>query len=274
MKTAWGDFFSPPTRGYVAIINIYWLWCLKVSVELCKKLGQDDQANRYQLIFEKALQAFEARFWVPEKGLYRDNICFDRTDKANEPTYCESTLFSLMRAGLIEKNKGLGCLKTIMAPDFVCNRTAGGLELSSLPAFLLNAGQTDSALRCYLDCWGEPVKAGATTSLEMFHRVGSSDCHIHGATPARDFLEFLAGIRIKKAGWQEILFVPPTASPLLGELRAEIPISGGGRICVEIKKAEGGKFFYSYEFPKMAKGFMKIGSVMKTLIDNKGEIEF
>ena len=146
------------------------------------------------------------------------------------------------------------------------------MNCSWLPPFLLENGRTAGALNYYLDIWGEPVKAGWTTMGESFSEDASSNCIIHGAAPARDFLEYLAGIRLKAAGWQEVLFVPPAPDASLPELRAEVPVPGGGRICVRISKAADGKYTYGYEFPQGIKGFIKVYSSIEVLTDNKGEV--
>jgi len=254
-RKPWGDFFLPPTRGYNAIINAYWIWNLREAADLAEKLGQIKTAQRYREILDRAVIAFEKRFWVPEAGLYRDNLAFDREGRPSEPTYCESTLFFLMRAGLVSRDRGLKCLDKIMDPSFVCCRSCGGLDFSALPVFLIEAGRTGQALEYYRDRWGEPVKAGLTTCGEEFFSLGSY-CHIHGATPARDFLEYLAGIRIKAPFWSEVLLVPPVDDLSLPELHAEVP-TPQGRIVVDIVKIKRGEKVYRYKLPAGCQGFLK-----------------
>ncbi|MCM8762519.1 MAG: hypothetical protein NC929_04305, partial [Candidatus Omnitrophica bacterium] len=157
---------------------------------------------------------------------------------------------------IIEEEKGLKCLKKIMSPDFICCRTSGGLDLSALPVFLLKAGRTGEALEYYLDRWGEPIKNGATTCGEEFFQTdGNSDCHIHGAAPARDLIEYLAGIRIAAPGWKKVIFVPPAYTPELPELYAAVPTLYGS-IEVEIKKVNG-RIIYRYDCPDGIKHSVK-----------------
>jgi len=254
-RKSWGDFFLPPTRGYNAIINAYWIWSLREAAGLAEKLGQTKIAQRYREILDKAVIAFEKRFWVPEAGLYRDNVAFDREGKVSEPTYCESTLFFLMRVGLVARDRGLKCLDKLMEPSFVCCRSSGGLDFSALPVFLIEAGRTRQALEYYKDRWGEPVKAGLTTCGEEFFSSGSF-CHIHGATPARDFLEYLAGIRILSAWWDEVLLSPPVDSPELPALRASVP-TPKGNIEVEIIGYKDNSKVYRYRLPAGCQGYLR-----------------
>ncbi|GEM_PF-4061187 len=269
-RKPWGDFSLPPTRGYNAIINAYWIWNLREAAGLAERLGQTKSAQRYREILNRAALAFEKRFWVPEAGLYRDNVAFERDGKASEPTYCESTLFLLMRAGLVSRDRGLKCLEKIMHPSFICCRSSGGLDFSALPVFLIEAGKTGQALEYYRDRWGEPVKAGLTTCGEEFFSSGSY-CHIHGATPARDFLEYLAGIRIRAPFWSEVLLVPPADDLSLPELHAEVP-APHGRIVVDIVKAKADRKVYRYKLPEGSRGFLKTGEGIVELKEQCGEV--
>ena len=269
-RKTWGDFFDPPTRGYNAIINTYWLWCLREVAGLFENLGHASEADKCRRIYDTAIDAFESKFWESETGLYRDNLKFGADGALNQPTFCESTLFLMMRAGIIDQTRGLECLRTIMQPDFVCCRTSGGLDLSALPVFLIESGNTDEALEFYLDRWGSPVLGGATTAGEEFFRGGgNSDCHIHGATPARDFLEYLAGIRIMAPGWKEVLFAPPVDSPALPELKASVPTPQGS-IEVAIERRNGSTV-YSYQLPEGCAGFIRTAKGIEPLQSRRGE---
>ncbi|MFZ4484810.1 MAG: alpha-L-rhamnosidase C-terminal domain-containing protein [Chthoniobacterales bacterium] len=271
-RKSWGDFFDPPTRGYNAIINTSWLWCLREGVDLAERLGEAGLAARWRTLFSTARQAFDRRFWDATFGLHRDNVVFDRDGTPNAPTFCESTLFMLMRAGLLSGEQGLGGADRIMAPDFVCCRTSGGLEGGAYPVFLLEHGRTAEALAYYLDRWGEPIKAGATTcGEEFFQGTGNSDCHIHGATPARDFLEFLAGIRLLAPGWDTVLLAPPVGCPELPELRASVP-TPHGRIEVEIVRDAQGRAIYRYALPTACRGFLRLASGLTPITATSGTL--
>ena len=270
-RKGWGDFFEPPTQGYNAIINTYWLWCLREAAELAGRLGEPGRAAAWRDLFGSAHKAFERRFWEAGVGLYRDNVTFDRDGKPSPATFCESTLFLLLRAGLLEGGRGLACVDRLMAPDFVCCRTSGGLEGGSYPVFLLEQGRTAEALAYYRDRWGEPLKAGATTCGEEFFRSGgNSDCHIHGATPARDFFEYLAGIRLHSANWDDVLLVPPTDDQALPELRACVP-TPHGLIEVEIAGPPARRR-YRYRLPEGCRGFLRTAAGPEALATCHGEV--
>ena len=271
-RKGWGDFFDPATRGYNAIINIYWLWCLREAVELAEGLGEPRDAEPWGRLFKTAQQAFERCFWDADVGLHRDNVVLDRSGEPIEPTFCESTLFLLMRAGLLDGDKGLACAARIMAPDFICCRTSGGLEGGAYPVFLLKHGRTAEALAYYRDRWGEAIKAGTTTCGEEFFRSGgNSDCHIHGATPARDFIEFLAGIRPQAADWDEVLLAPPVDCLQLPELHAEVP-TPHGRVTIDMKRNPSGAMAYAYDLPEGCRGFLKGPSGKEPLPKPNGEV--
>ena len=271
-RKAWGDFFDPPTRGFNAIINLYWLWCLREIAAVADLLGEDEHAARCRSLFDTARQAYDRRFWDAATGLYRDNLVFDRQGRANPPTFCESTLFLLMRAGLVDGPRGLACADRMMDPSFVCCRTSGGYEGGAYPVFLLEQGRTAEALAYYRDRWGEPIKAGATTCGEEFFQTGgNSDCHIHGATPARDFLEYLAGIRLQAPWWDAVLLVPPADCPGLPELRASVP-TPHGRITVEIVRDAKGRGVYRYSLPPSCRGSLKNERGEVTAISAGGEV--
>ncbi|OHB45572.1 MAG: hypothetical protein A2Y13_10535 [Planctomycetes bacterium GWC2_45_44] len=245
-RASWGDFFDPPTRGYNAIINTYWIWSLNSAAKLAQRLENTELSLAWTELAEHARTAYEKRFWDNSAGLYRDNVCFDANGTINKPTFCESTLFLMMRAGILEQTKGLKCVDRIFEPNFVCNRTSGGLDLSALPIFLIKAGRMRDALDIYLDRWGQPILAGATTCGEEFFRdTGNSDCHIHGATPARDFIEFVAGIKISGPMWSAVRFEPQSDAP---DLKCSVP-TPRGTISVEIQTRSDKKRMLSYSVP-------------------------
>jgi len=271
-RTTWGDWLNEPTKGYNAIINSYWLWSLREAADIAETLGIEQKAQKYKAMFQSARAAFDKMFWEEKFALYRDNVYYDRNGKKNGATFCESTLFLMMRAGIIEKQKGLECLDKMMEPDFICCRASGGLEMGALTRFLIDAGQTAKAIEYLLDRWGEPIKAGQTTcGEEFFHIPGNSDCHIHGGTPARDLLEYLAGIRIKSAWWDEVLLVPPVDSGNLPMLKASVP-TPHGRIEVEISKGPASQKIYHYKLPDGCKGFIRTNGGINELGKPCGEV--
>jgi alpha-L-rhamnosidase len=248
-RTSWGDFFDPPTRGWNAIINAYWLWYLRECAGLARVLELEDAAREWSLTYDHARAAFDTKFFVPDTKLWRDNVAFDAAGRENEPTYCESTLFTMMRAGLLDREHGLEAIDRLTDPEFVCCRTSGGLEGGAYPKFLMDAGRTDVALAYWLDRWGAPITAGATTcGEEFFQSSGNSDCHIHGAGPACDFIEYLAGIRIRGARWSDVLLVPPIDGARLPDLRATVP-TPHGTIEVAIETAADGVRQYRWVLP-------------------------
>lgn len=246
-RKPWGDFFDPPTRGFNAIINIAWLACLRAASALAGRLGQRRLAAAWEDLFPSARRAFDETFWVPQTGLYRDNLAFDFEGRSNSPTYCEATLFTMISADLIDAEKATACLARIWDPRFICCRSSAGLELSVVPIFLLQTGRTAEALALWKDRWGYPVLDGATTSGEEFFRIpANSDCHIHGAAPARDFIEHLAGIRFTGPLWSEVTFAPPADGP---DLTCTVP-TPRGPVSVGIRTgADGGRWF-SYRVPQ------------------------
>jgi hypothetical protein len=266
-RKSWGDFFSAPTRGFNAIINIYWIWCLREAAALAEQLGQAEEAKKWRRIGQTAREAFERRFWDEETGLYRDNVAFNADGKINPPSFCESTLFHMMRAGLLDSARGAECLDRIFDPAFVCCRSSGGLELGALPPFLIEAGRTREALEFYRDRWGAPVRHGATTSgEEFFVSGGNSDCHIHGATPARDLIECVAGIRIAGPFWSSVCFAPPKDGP---DLKCSVP-TPHGRIEVEIRTKRDGKRVFHYRAPAGCKVFRRVDGVERPLENGEG----
>lgn len=270
-RKSWGDFFAPATRGYNAIINIYWLWSLREAARLARELGQAEESERWLLIFNSVKSAFETRFWEPGTGLYRDNVTFDPEDNSSPPTFCESTLFYLIRTGLIDRERGIRCLRRIWEHDFVCCRSSGGLELGVVPPFLIEAGYTAEALDLWKDRWGMPLLAGATTSGEEFFQTGgNSDCHIHGATPARDFPEFIAGIRIKGPMWSEVSFAPPADGP---DIKASLP-TPQGPIRVEIRTLKKGQREFHYSVPAGCRVYRREKEIDRPLAGQEGNFLF
>jgi hypothetical protein len=242
----WGDFFDPPTCGYNAIINSYWLWCLRDCAGLAGELGNDELSGRYTRLYNTGINAFQSLFYDKTAGLYRDNVVYDSEGMKNEPTFCESTLFIMILASLIDSHKALSLYNTMTKDEFVCCRSSGGLEYSAVPIMLLKNGQTARALELYRDLWGTPVQNGATTCGEEFYRSeGNSDCHIHGAAPARDFLEHIAGIKIKAPFWNEVLIDPPENLHDMPCFKASVPTAYGNIEVVLIQEDGFKKYRYS-----------------------------
>ncbi|HDS74584.1 MAG TPA: hypothetical protein ENN56_03495, partial [Firmicutes bacterium] len=225
------------------------LWCLRECADLARALGSDDAAREWSAMYDHARSAFDGMFFVSDPKLWRDNVAFDAAGRQNEPTYCESTIFTIIRTGLLDRERGLEAIDRLMNPTFLCCRTSGGLEGSAYPKFFMDIGETDVALEYWLDRWGAPIAADATTcGEEFFQSAGNSDCHIHGAGPARDFIEHLAGIRIRGARWSDVLLVPPTDGALLPDLRATVP-TPHGRIEVTIETVADGARQYRWALP-------------------------
>lgn len=268
----WANFFEPPTRGYVAILNAYWIWCLREAAALALLLGEERQARRFRSIHDAALSRFDRMFRVDETGLYRDNVAFDASGRRNPPTYCESTQYSLMRAGLVSPQEGIRLQRALQRPDFACCRTSGGLDLSALPVALLESGHTCEALDLYRDIWGSPILAGATTCGEEFYRSpGNSDCHIHGASPARDFLEYLAGIRIRAPLFREVLLVPPALDGPVPGFQAVVP-TAGGTLSVRLETDSDGSR-YQYSIPPGCRCFLRRRDGTEIPVPNAGRID-
>lgn len=200
-----------------------------------------------------------------------DNVTYDYKGRLNKPTFCESTLFSMIKAGLLDSDQILKLYDTIMDDSFICCRASGGLELSIIPVMLLEKGRVREALELYKDVWGSPINAGATTCGEKFFRgSGNSDCHIHGAFAARDFLEYIAGIKIRSPFWNEVLLVPPSNSSQLPDINATVP-TYYGNINVKILSENGHKK-YLYSVPENCKCFVKLGENKIILSSNIGEL--
>ena len=266
-RKSWGDFFDPPTLGYNAIINTYWLWSLRDAAGMAGLLGHIEEAQRWREIFSSARDAFERIFWMEDAGIYRDNLYFYADGTMSEPTVCESTIFLMMRAGLLDKQRGLRCIEKLFEPDFVCCRTSGGLDLGALSTFLIEAGRVNQALELYRDRWGAPVRAGETTCGEEFFPQ-SSNCHIHGATPARDFIEYLAGIRTSGAMWSTVTFAPPKDGP---DLSSSVP-TPYGEIAVKIRTEDGRRVF-EYQAPPECKLLKRNGDKTAVLECPAGSFE-
>ena len=198
-------------------------------------------------------------------------MAFDHAGQVNAPTFCESTLFILIRTGLLERTDALQLLDRIWQPDFICCRSSGGLELGAIPPFLIEGGRTQQAIDLWKDRWGEPILAGATTcGEEFFQSAYNSDCHIHGATPARDFIEYLAGIRLDGPMWSRVVFAPPPDGP---DLCCEVP-TVEGRVSVRIETRSDGSRFLIYSVPPGTQAIFKAhDGTTRPLSKTEGELD-
>ena len=79
------DQFVTPRDGKAVEIQALWYNALKTMQLLAKRFNQEDKAEKYYSIAEKARESFSEKFWNPKKGCLFDVVNNDGSDSTLRP---------------------------------------------------------------------------------------------------------------------------------------------------------------------------------------------
>ncbi len=105
MDAATVDRFVTPRGGKAVEIQALWYNALKTMQLLAKTFNQEDKAEKYNRMTEKARESFSEKFWNPKKGCLFDVVSEDGTDSSLRPNQviAASLDFPLLDRGRAEK---------------------------------------------------------------------------------------------------------------------------------------------------------------------------
>ena len=219
-----GDIVDWPQSerdGYVfkpvnTVVNAFYIRSLQMMAELARALGKEDEANRYDLMGGKALEAFRERLFIVEKGVYRDG---EGTDHAS----LHANLFPLA-FGLVPSGEVPGVLEHVKKRGMACSVYAAQYLMEAL--FLHGADRHALALATAPGdrSWRHMVESGATITWEAWdhkYKPNQDWNHAWGAAPANLLPRFLLGVEAARPGWKQARIRPNTGE--LAHAKGKIP---------------------------------------------------
>ncbi len=225
----YGDWLNqdktPTSKTFIA--NVYWLFDLRLMIELAEAIGEREDAERYRIAFRKTQAAFLEKY-AEENGVLKENTqtaCAMALDLDVLPASIKPVVAKQL-VKLLEKNKGL------LATGFL-----GAKHL--LPA-LSNMGYQSEALALFMQkgfpSWLYEVVNGATSIWERWdsytiengfggaQNTGmNSFSHYAFGAVAEWMFRNLLGIDMAENGFRRIVIRPePNAvlSPVVGTYRS------------------------------------------------------
>ncbi|MBQ0105093.1 MAG: hypothetical protein KBT47_03545, partial [Armatimonadetes bacterium] len=232
-----------PVRGIVTFVQFVFSKALMDNYDFAKKLGYDFPEWK-ELSVSLKENAYKY-MWNEEKQAFTD--CLRRAEGrlVMSDVYSQQThTFAYMAETSQEKKE--------LLENYVFNPPADFVKKGS-PAFVdfilqlyIKQNRTDEVLDVIKNDWGFMLDKGATTFWEMWtlgnyvegSRLTRSHCHGYASIPAYYLIDYVLGIKPKKAGYEEIII-----EPHLGDLAwARGAISTKfGRVEVQAEKDEKGE---------------------------------
>lgn len=223
-----GDLVDwPPAErdGFVftksnTVVNAFRLRALRDMAVLADALGRIQEAAAFTQQADKAQTAFQARFFDPVQGLYRDGIDTPHVS-------LHANLFPLA-FGLVPTDK-----RAHVAEWLASRGMAGSVYAAQyLLEALFENGESTAALKLITASgdrsWRHMVDAGTTITWEAWdqkYKPNQDWTHAWGAAPANLLPRFVLGVQPLRPGWAEALIQPHPGDLL--DAKGRIPTPRG-----------------------------------------------
>ena len=213
-----------PSGGYSSIINLIYLRCLRGMSEVERFIGEPHLSARWNARAEKVANAVARHFWNEGKGLVSDTLRFDSYSEHASSLALTSGIFSddirkKMLCGLESDAKLTRC--TVYFSHYLFDALLSG-----------DKGKTFFEK---LEPWRDFLVRDLKTPMEA-PGDARSDCHGWGSHPVYHFLNGVAGVSPKAAGFRSV-----RVAPVPGQLRrivARVP-HPKGFVSVDLDFADG-----------------------------------
>lgn len=202
------------------VINAFYIRSLGLIEEMARALGRDGEADAYRAKAEAARAAFQAVFFDPARGIYRDG---EGTEHASAHANFFPLAFGLVppedRSSLVAflESKGMACSvygsQYLLEGLFENERGGAALALMTAP------GERS---------WRHMVESGTTITWEAWdqkYKPNQDWNHAWGAAPANLFPRYVLGVRPAEPGWKSVLIRPNPGS--LTECSGKVPTPRG-----------------------------------------------
>ncbi|MFH1377768.1 MAG: amylo-alpha-1,6-glucosidase [Planctomycetota bacterium] len=218
----WANGIPPEGDGGISgVINWLYVNALTYAAAIEDSAGDPAMGAYYHAKAKTAVRAMDA-FYVPERGLYADNL--DKT------RFSEHSQSLAILSGLLTKKRIATIGKSLLAAD----------DLSRCTIFMMHylfetyrlLGRADKIIE-RMDLWFTLKADGFKTTIEC-PEPSRSDCHAWGAHPLYHYFATFCGVRPASPGFKTATFDPLPGA--LKRIDAELVHPNG---MIRIKIADG-----------------------------------
>lgn len=219
-----GDWLTPAAPLTRLVPSAYWAEIVRRLALYADLVGRPADRERYERLHRRIVGAFDAAFYDPANGVYRQ----DAGDAFAQTAQVLPLAFGLVPDG--RKKQLIDAVVRDVA-ERGGNLATGIVGTRYLLKELTRAGRIDVALEIATQTdrpsWGEWLELGYTSLLESWGpAVRSQNHHMFGSI-GQWMLEDLAGIEPRRPGYGEV------------EIRPEIPPSGVDRVAATLETVRG-----------------------------------
>jgi hypothetical protein len=231
---------SGADTGVSGVLNWQTTLALTYAAALEEYVGEPELATRCRRSFHDLAARLTERFWVPERGLFTDDVA---RSQFSEHTQCLALLSGLLPA---EQAARVGEALTT-APDLA--RTT-----IYFTHYLFEAYRTLRRPDLFLDrmgLWFDLAANGLRTTIEQPEPT-RSDCHAWGAHPLYHYAASILGIRPAAPGFQVVEVAPQLGA--LEHASGTVPHPAGGEIAVTARRTGPGAVSVAVTLPAGVSG--------------------
>lgn len=236
------EVMPDPSEGAEICCTAYVYAMLKAMVRIAGILGRDDDTAVYEAAAQKIADAFNAKFYNAERGIYETTVWNQKGTR--DGSYRQTSNLLPLAFGLVPEENRDRVLANL-ADNFVSR----GYRLDTgctgtkyvLPVLFEN-GYADIASKVMLQTeypsWGYWVKNGHDSAWESWEKTTRSLNHYFLGTYDEAYYAYLGGIRNVRNGYERFAVSPVIDCPL-DWVKVRIKTPRGIAAC-EWKKENGG----------------------------------
>lgn len=225
--------------GTNAVVNAFYLRALELMVELGRALGRDAAVAEYAGHLARGRTAFQAAFFNPATGLYRDGV---GTDHSSLHSNLFAVAFGLVPAAHQARvtawlqSRGMDC-SVYVAQYFMEALFRAGADRRAVDLMLAPGDRS----------WRHMLQSGTTISWEAWdqkYKPNQDWNHAWGAAPANLLPRFLLGVEAASPGWGTARIAPQTGG--LTHAAGRVPTPRGA---IEVSWEDGAEFVLRVKLP-------------------------
>ncbi len=192
----YGGIPSGSPKGYSSILNLQYVYTLKIAAEMYQEWGMNLKAQEYRNLANTIQQATFDACWSAEKGLIADT--------PEKLSYSQHANLWLIMNDMLPLEKRKDFMQKIIADKSLIQCTV------YYKFYLFQAMKKAGIANQYLDQlypWKEMLAIGLTTFAER-PEPSRSDCHAWSASPNYDLLATVLGVEPASSGFKTIKIKP------------------------------------------------------------------
>ncbi|MAT93686.1 MAG: alpha-L-rhamnosidase [Halioglobus sp.] len=242
-----GDLVDwPPDErdGYVlspvnTVVNAFHLRTLELMARMAAALGHAEDAARFRADYRRTLVAFQAAFYTPETGLYRDGLDIDHSS-------LHANLFPLA-FGLVPPGQRADIAAWLAQRGMRCSVYAAQYLLEGLFENGAGARALELITAPGDRSWRHMLDSGATITWEAWdarYKPNLDWNHAWGAAPANLLPRYILGAEPLAPGWESVRIRPVPGN--LAHASGKVPTVRGP---IRVDWQRGGTFQLALRLP-------------------------